>query len=430
VRFGSSLVLVLTLCSATAAAVASCSSDDDPDDITVVDSGVEGSAPDVTTTDAGLDDVAPPPRDAAPFDGGPRPVACASSPCATSLVTTNHSFTDEGFCALLEDGTVACWGANDVGQLGRGDDAEPSGSATPARVAGLQNIVQLVQTCALDTNGAVWCWGKGAYLQNDAGDVTTESVPVKLPLPPATSVSVTSEVGCALVGDGVQCWGSNARAQIAPFDSAPGSATLGPTAIVLPAGAPIRSVTVGEATFVLRSDGTLMSWGGNPPLARASSLNPDPSPKPVGLDGVSSLDLLSRKACATSEGIGYCWGSAGGELDRVLPEPVVTREPIVQIATTRGGAWRWCAVGASGDVYCWGDNSSGQAGDGTKLYAYEAVRVKGLPAAAAEVRTTANATCALLTNGKVYCWGTNYYGQLGNGKFKVPSLVPQEVVLP
>jgi len=87
-------------------------------------------------------------------------------------------------------------------------------------------------------------------------------------------------------------------------------------------------------------------------------------------------------------------------------------------------------VGASGSVYCWGNNASGQAGDGTKEYAFEAVKVEGLPEPAAEVKTTADTTCALLTNGKVFCWGANYYGQLGNGEIKVRSLVPQEVVLP
>ena len=53
-----------------------------------------------------------------------------------------------------------------------------------------------------------------------------------------------------------------------------------------------------------------------------------------------------------------------------------------------------------------------------------------LPGPAADVKTTATATCALLTSGKVYCWGSNYYGQLGNGRLKVPSVVPEEVVLP
>ena len=92
---------------------------------------------------------------------------------------------------------------------------------------------------------------------------------------------------------------------------------------------------------------------------------------------------------------------------------------------------RWCAVGASGAIYCWGFNESGQAGDGTKLDVLsDAVKVQGLPGPAADVKTTPNATCALLTSGKVYCWGSNYYGQLGSGNLKVPSLTPQEVALP
>jgi alpha-tubulin suppressor-like RCC1 family protein len=84
----------------------------------------------------------------------------------------------------------------------------------------------------------------------------------------------------------------------------------------------------------------------------------------------------------------------------------------------------------SGAVYCWGYNAGGQAGDGTKEHAYEAVKVVGLPAPASQVKTTPDATCALLTSGKVYCWGTNLYGQLGNGLLKDPSPVPQEVVIP
>ncbi|MBN9165073.1 MAG: RCC1 repeat-containing protein, partial [Myxococcales bacterium] len=76
------------------------------------------------------------------------------------------------------------------------------------------------------------------------------------------------------------------------------------------------------------------------------------------------------------------------------------------------------------------DNQGGQAGDGTKEYATAPVKVKGLPGPAAAVRTTTEATGALRTSGKVYCWGTNFYGQLGSGNIREPSLTPQEVVLP
>ncbi|OJY20585.1 MAG: hypothetical protein BGO98_04665 [Myxococcales bacterium 68-20] len=435
--------------------MASCSSDgDDEIDLHVSDAGPDAPMTDDAST---LDDGASDPvesRDAGWFDGGPLPISCVSPPCATSLVTTLGAIDadrSEGFCALLGDGTAVCWGANGAGQLGRGQ-TDTEDSPTAARVAGLTDIVQLDHTCALSKSGAASCWGTGPYLRDDAGAVTTEREPVKLPIPPAKRVSKGPEVTCASVDDGLLCWGKNTFAQLAPIDSAPSWAELAPRAMPLPPGAPIRDVVVGGASFALREDGSTLSWGANPPLARITSLFPDPHPRAIALGHVSSIDVTSNSACATAGGIGYCWGASyevvsGSQtnrprLDRALPQPVVAPEPLVGIATTRiiiklvdamlvvERPQRWCAVAASGAVYCWGYNASGQAGDGTKDHAFEAVMVKGLPAPAAQVRTMLDSTCALLTTGKIYCWGSNYYGQLGSGKLKVPSLVPQEVVLP
>ncbi len=444
----------MTTCLATASAVASCSSGGESKvDLEKSDAAVDASMTGADADDAGVLDATPP-RDAAPFDGGPLPVVCTTPPCATSLATTfggsdarDAPDRSEGFCALLADGTVACWGANGAGQLGRGDDAGTLDSPTAVRVVGLSDVTQLDHTCARDKSGGVWCWGTGPFLRSDAGAVTTERSPVKLPLPPAKSIGMGRNVGCAALDDGVVCWGTNDSGQLAPFESVPASAVIPPRPIELPSGAPIRDIAISAATFVVREDGTTSSWGANPPLARLSALFPDPNPSAIALERIASLDVALNAACATAGGIGYCWGASYSvaigyqpdNLDRALPEPVVAPEPLVQIATTRVtfttlGAvvqpQRWCAVAASGSVYCWGYNAGGQAGDGTKNHAFEAVRVQGLPAPAAQVKTMLQSTCALLTNGKVYCWGTNYYGQLGNGKLRTPSLVPQEVVLP
>ena len=455
-RYSSAGLVFVLGWAATGAAVA-CASDDGDEGAAQEDGGTDAPTPrdDAGAYDAEVPD-APPSRDAAWFDGGPRPVVCdASSSCATSLVTTlgaNATDRGEGFCALLDDGTAACWGANRGGQLGRGDDAGALDSAIPARVVGVSNATQLDHTCARDASGGVSCWGTGPFLRNDAGVETTERTAVQLPLPPVRRVAVGAEVACAVVDDGVLCWGRNTNGQLAAPEVIPLSAALLPRRIDLPSGASVRDVVVGRAAFVLRDDGVTVSWGANPPLARVSSLFPDPNPVPIALRGISSLDVTSDSACATAGGTAYCWGAMipkTGEainantprIDRALPAPVVTPEPVVQIAATRTltstelgetiiEPQRWCAVGASGAVYCWGHNTSGQAGDGTKQYAFEAVAVRGLPGPAAQVKATPSATCALLTSGKVYCWGANFYGQLGNGKFKVPSLVPQEVVLP
>ena len=435
-----------------AAAAVSCGDGNTPN--APVDASDANAAPETAqTNDAGLEDVV---QDAhvQPFDGGPSPVVCTSNPCAKELVTTrgaNAVDLAEGFCALLQDGTVACWGANGAGQLGRDPEGGVLDSATAARVSGLTNIVSLEHTCAIDESGAAYCWGTGPFLRSPTVATTTERTPVKLDIPSATKVAIGAVAGCAVSEGRVLCWGSNVNAQIAPFHSQPASAVLSAKEIALPPGAPIRDVVVGDATFAIREDGSVVSWGANPPLARLSSLVPDPYPMTSALTDVMTLDVADHNACSTSAGSAFCWGTiipraseppqSTPRLERALPARVETPEPVVQIATTRSVVrptavppilqpQRWCAVGASGAVYCWGYNAGGQAGDGTVQHAYEPVKVTGLPGPAAQVRTTPGATCALLVSGKVYCWGTNFYGQLGNGAIKISSLTPGEVALP
>ncbi len=449
-----SSVLVLAACSLAAAAGASCGSSEDE---AAADSLDAGAGPDGSETGADAAVEVSPTPDAAPFDGGPLPIVCTSKPCAMSLVTSSSASgtvpPHEGFCALLDDGTVACWGANADGQLGRGAEGGTKDSANPARVLGLSNVVELDHTCARTDNGDVWCWGLGMYVRGDAVAYASELAPVKVPIPPATSIGVGSLVGCAATADGLLCWGQNVYRQIDP--SSDRELRL-PTRIDLPPGAPIRDVLVGNATFVLREDGSTLSSGANPPVARLSSIpDGDAHPAPPALGAVAAMDLTSTSGCAIVGGVGHCWGAvdivglpadkAPSPLVNALPKPVVAPEPLVAIATTSTAAttdfagvrvvWpqRWCAVGASGAVYCSGLNSQGQAGDGTKNLALDAVKVKGLPAPAVEVKTMPLSTCALLTTGKVYCWGNNAYGQLGRGWFGLAedgSLAPQEVVLP
>ena len=436
-------------CLVAAAASASCSSDDVELGQVHPDAGHDAAESPVEDAGADADADAPPP-DAGPFEPTPLPVVCEGSPCATALVTTmgaDPSDRAEGFCALLSDGTVACWGAGRAGQLGRGDDAPLANSATAARVVGLTDVVSLHHTCAIDSAGEVHCWGTGPYLASDMSATTMERTPVKLPIPRATAVSTSFSTGCAATESGVLCWGQNLNGQIVPNDYS-FFTVFSPQEVAVPAGAPIRELVLGAASFVLREDGSTLSWGANPPLGRASPLFPDPFPLPVALDGISNMDVAYDNACAVAGGTGYCWGvvvETPGEpiskTDRAIPEPIATPTPILRIATTRTiienefgtrtlQQQRWCASSVTGDVHCAGYNASGQAGDGTKDFALNAVKVVGLPGPAADVKTTPDASCALLTSGKVYCWGANSYGQLGNGAMKVPSLVPQEVVLP
>ena len=439
--------LFVSLSLLAAAVAVGCSSSDEPTREPLSDAGADAS----DMVDAS--DASDAGRDASPFGGRPRAVECASSPCATALVTTLGRSVDEdaeGFCVLLDDGTVACWGGNQAGQLGRGEaEGTPLvDSSVAARVAGLSNVASLDHSCAVDKSGGVWCWGTGPFAWTEDGGAvsTTRTTPVKLALPPVTKVARSFETACAVVGADVQCWGSNALGQLGPLSE---TFTGQPKRAALPNGAAASALEVGNATFVLREDGSLVSWGNNPGIGRVSPSFPDPLPQVVSLARVTQIDSAYDNTCAVANGIGHCWGARvtpyeGTVLERALPVPVATPERIVQIATTRSEVhavqdavldfkpYRWCAVGDSGSVYCWGFNASGQAGSGTEEYAPRAVRALGFPEETfvAQVKTTINTTCALLTNGKVYCWGGNYNGQLGKGLNRGKSLVPTEVVLP
>lgn len=372
--------------------------------------------------------------DAATSDAGPLPIHCVDPPCAKSLV--NAPVKGFGFCALLDGGTVACWGG---------------GTATPKLVPGLVDIVRLAHTCAIDKDGAAWCWGTGPFLQTTTRAYSIVNTPVKIPIPSASRVDFVYDgsfgapfsAGCAVVEDDqIVCWGMNANGQVHPPTLTESATAANPvTTVSVSAGAEIQDIFVGQATFLLRTDGTLLSWGANATLGRVSSLSPDPRPRPLALTGVTYVAAEGGNACVVAQGSVYCWGmtvsSYGSTLSNATPRQIALPELAVAVDTT-GSPYgsgvsnpnRACAVVLSGDVYCWGSNSSGQAGDGTREFPLAPVKVQGLPAPASIVRTSALATCALLTTGKVYCWGENGYGELGNGEYQEPSLTPVEVLLP
>jgi hypothetical protein len=158
-------------------AAVACSSQDDA---VVGWGGDAGSDGTTTGTDADVsnDDASPSkdasadvssPRDAALVDAAALPVVCGTGPCATALVVNQG----ESFCTLMNDKTVACWGDNANSQLAR---TGVIASGTAEKVSGLSNVVTLERGCAIDGDGATWCWGKGPYL--GTGAMQTTSTPV------------------------------------------------------------------------------------------------------------------------------------------------------------------------------------------------------------------------------------------------------------
>jgi alpha-tubulin suppressor-like RCC1 family protein len=122
--------------------------------------------------------------------GTPYPTLNRTTPVEVVGITNAVSVTagQNHMCALLSDGTVKCWGRNDVGQLGNGttipDAGASSGSPTPVAVSGLDHVVSLISgssahhTCAVLDSGTVECWGLNTSGQLGDGTTTSSSTPV------------------------------------------------------------------------------------------------------------------------------------------------------------------------------------------------------------------------------------------------------------
>ena len=113
-------------------------------------------------------------------------------------------------CGLAADGTAVCWGYNDQGQLGRGDQAS---SPVPAPVSSAERFVQVsaggLHTCALTSRGAAWCWGADAL--GAGASVLESAVPVAVAGGgPWVRVEAGRVSTCAIRMDRlVDCWGTN-----------------------------------------------------------------------------------------------------------------------------------------------------------------------------------------------------------------------------
>ncbi|HOY62044.1 MAG TPA: RCC1 repeat-containing protein, partial [bacterium] len=186
----------------------------------------------------------------------------------------------------------------------------------------------------------------------------------------------------------------------------------------------------------LTTSGGVKCWGNNDYgiLGDGTTTDSNIPVDVVGLtNGVVSVSSGVMHACAlTTSGGVKCWGdNAHGKLgDGMITSSTI---PVDVVGLTSGvalissGAYHTCALTTSGGVKCWGNNDYGQLGDGTNTDRHAPVDVVGLTSGVASVSSGFDHTCAVTTSGGVKCWGTNYYGQIGDGT-TTNSYMPVDVV--
>jgi CSLREA domain-containing protein len=220
-------------------------------------------------------------------------------------------------------------------------------------------------------------------------------------------------------GDGLPSAPSNAVVPFAPSSGA-------------------SAIAAGDVnTCVVTSSGGAKCWGSNNngDLGDGTTTPRSNPVDVVGLQsGVASIATGNYHTCAVAAAGGLkCWGyNNNGELgDGTTTErhtPVDVAGLASGVAQVAGGFHHTCALTTGGGAKCWGDNGSGQLGDGSTSRRLTAVDVSGLSSGVAAIAagTVAESTCALTTGGGVKCWGANGSGQLGDGS-TTQRLTPVDV---
>jgi alpha-tubulin suppressor-like RCC1 family protein len=360
-------------------------------------------------------------------------------------------------CALLSDGTVRCWGQNFRGTLGLGG-TDLSSKLRPTPVPGLSNVKKIAAspthdtTCALLNDGTMKCWGNNDHGQlginaADTGNHTTPTpvlAAVGTPLTGVKDIAVGDYHVCALKTDGtVMCWGWGLFGRIADGNAADHLVLL-PRAIT-PVGT-LGDTIVAGGGYTMLSVGTNTSaqevcWGvnGNSQCGISGSSSVTQASAPTNLfDKINGtlprpIAAGSATSCAvTNNGTLQCWGyNMNGELGRAgsggvstaVPAPVCRNnvagcpnlvDQLQGVTQASVGDTHVCAL-AAGTIKCWGGNGYGQLGNGTSSPSIYAANGPTLLPAPTRVVAGGYHTCAILTDRTVVCWGENEYGQLGNG---------------
>jgi alpha-tubulin suppressor-like RCC1 family protein len=290
-------------------------------------------------------------------------------------------------CALDQNGAAYCWGNNDYSQLGARSSDHCGGrpcSTDPVAVQGGRQFTFVasgwVHNCGIATDQRTYCWGGGSmdrqgYLGD--GHLRRSEVPVPVATD-STFASVTIGDGhtCALTAAGnAFCWGENAWGQLGD-----GSRTARATPVSVAVGQRFRMLSAGAYhTCGITFANAALCWGDN----RWGQL------------GVGEVPYNSVSAALTT------------------PTPVAGALSFAEVAA---GWEHTCALATTGVAYCWGRNE-----DARQLGDESDVTHRGVPVAVAGSQTFvtltagALATCGRTAGNDTWCWGGNYYGGLGTG---------------
>jgi alpha-tubulin suppressor-like RCC1 family protein len=358
-------------------------------------------------------------------------------------------------CAIA-DGAAFCWGSGGSGRLG---NSASTTSYYPVQVtttvmSGTVTAIAAGRTdsCAIG-DGAAYCWGSGTSYALGNSSTNNASAPIAVTASGVlkgrslTSISVGTSFACTAGVSPAACWGLGVNNQMGDGSTTsnlvPGDVTLNGQACA------DGSVRTGDSTCSLtqgtdhayRLGYSIGTW--NAPISNWVAATTKTRP-----------GLTPSVSGRTSSSITLGWDPSSLETGKAYPEYTVERsasssgsDPVTVAVTGDETATDYGSVAPSADfsqvsagyahscgilddqLYCWGSNTNGQLGLGTTTNASRPTLVAALAGkTVSQVSAGYNYTCAI-ADSKVYCWGYNDYGKLGDGtgiQRTTPTLVSNQ----
>ncbi|HKW84869.1 MAG TPA: hypothetical protein VJN68_14050 [Burkholderiaceae bacterium] len=282
-------------------------------------------------------------------------------------------------CVLRANGGVLCWGANAFGELGDGTTVNrlsPVAAVLPRPAISIDiggdDFDQTAHACAVLDDHTVWCWGANRFGALGDGTVTPRVTPAPVPgLTNAVSVGAGGgDMSCALLSSGTaSCWGRNVNGELGNGDTSMTQSNV-PVPVVGVANGAVLSL--GFNGVILTRTGSVLSWGFNAvgEVGDGTNINRFSAVPVSNLSDIVAIGAGDFHSCAVhATGAASCWGeNFGGALgdgttvDSNIPVNVVGLSGVKAIAASRFNS---CAVKSDGSVWCWGKNGTGAVGDGT-----------------------------------------------------------------
>jgi alpha-tubulin suppressor-like RCC1 family protein len=408
---------------APADSLADAAADTSMDQPTLADTGLD-TLPDLavprdtarpdTAVDSAIRDVG--------SDGLPTPIE-AGTGSRVIQVAAGGRFT----CALTAEGAVKCWGHNADMQLG---DGTLTPRSKPAPVVGLpwaptRIVAGWAFACGL-RDGTLACWGRGTEGQMGDGTLLNRGRPAIVPgLSDIRAVGAGSahHICAATKAGALKCWGFNAYGQLCD-----GTTDNRSTPIDMAGVSDVEQISIAMAvTCIATTTGTMRCWGGNfyGQLGDGTTTTRTQPVEPIGLGPVTAMATNNAQTCAIlrSDGSVMCWGdNTHGELGDGTKEQRRTPVAVLNLKGAVGlvaGVYHTCALLGDGTVQCWGFDQDGELGDGVLTSRSTPAPVYGV-ANATQISAGDYHTCALIADGSVYCWGNGKEGQLGPGNPVIP----------